>query len=59
MLRYLYEQMVAYKMVDMVAFVNPSLIGAKGSGTVRAKHIRDRFVTAKPGQMFMLPFNSG
>ncbi|PRQ43768.1 putative Ulp1 protease family catalytic domain-containing protein [Rosa chinensis] len=59
--RYLYEQLIAYKMVDMVAFIDPSLIGASGSGnrTVRAQHIRDRLVTAKPGQMFMLPYNSG
>ncbi|PRQ36411.1 putative Ulp1 protease family catalytic domain-containing protein [Rosa chinensis] len=58
--RYLYEQLIAYKMVDMVAFIDPSLIGASGSGnrTVRAQHIRDRLVTAKPGQMFMLPYNS-
>ncbi|PRQ37372.1 putative Ulp1 protease family catalytic domain, transposase, Tnp1/En/Spm [Rosa chinensis] len=58
--RYLYDQLTAYKMVDMVAFVDPSRIGGKGSGngTVRAQHIRDRLLTAKPGQMFMLPYNS-
>ncbi|PRQ34678.1 putative Ulp1 protease family catalytic domain-containing protein [Rosa chinensis] len=59
--RYLYDQLTAYKMVDMVAFVDPSRIGGKGggNGTVRAQHIRDRLLTAKPGQIFMLPYNSG
>ncbi|KAM5549788.1 hypothetical protein ABKV19_000950 [Rosa sericea] len=59
--RYLYDQLKAYKMLDMVAFVDPSLIGAVGcgNGTVKAQHIKDRLVTAKPGQMFMLPYNSG
>ncbi|XP_062018079.1 uncharacterized protein LOC133734441 [Rosa rugosa] len=59
--RYLYEKLTTYKMVDMVAFVDPSHIGAVGcgNGTTRAQHIKDRLVTAKPGQMFMLPFNSG
>ncbi|KAM5584191.1 hypothetical protein ABKV19_003845 [Rosa sericea] len=59
--RYLYDQLKAYKMLDMVAFVDPSLIGAVGcgNGTVKAQHMKDRLVTAKPGQMFMLPYNSG
>ncbi|KAM5569248.1 hypothetical protein ABKV19_016650 [Rosa sericea] len=59
--RYLYDQLKAYKMLDMVAFVDPSLIGAVGygNGTVRAQHMKDRLITAKPGQMFMLPYNSG
>jgi hypothetical protein len=61
LVRYLYEKLTTYKMVDMVAFVDPSHIGAVGcgNGTTRAQHIKDRLVTAKPGQMFMLPFNSG
>ncbi|KAL6183900.1 hypothetical protein ACLB2K_045310 [Fragaria x ananassa] len=59
--RYLYSKLEAYRMVDMVAFVHPSQIGAVGcgTGTQRTENIAKRLATAKPGQMFMLPYNSG
>lgn len=48
------------KMSDMVAFVDPALIGAMGCGTVgeRSRALSIRFKNAKPGQIFLLPYNS-
>ncbi|KAL6180693.1 hypothetical protein ACLB2K_047353 [Fragaria x ananassa] len=59
--RYLYSKLEAYRMVDMVAFVHPSQIGAVGcgTGTQRTENIAKRLATAKPGQVFMVPYNSG
>jgi hypothetical protein len=47
-------------MLDMVAFVDPALIGGKrcGAGTVRSQNINNRLINAKPGQLFILPYNS-
>ncbi|KAK9942843.1 hypothetical protein M0R45_008491 [Rubus argutus] len=59
-LRYLYDVLTRYKMRDMIAFVDPALIGGKGcgNGIVRSQNIKERLITAKPGQLFMLPYNS-
>ncbi|KAL6199636.1 hypothetical protein ACLB2K_029419 [Fragaria x ananassa] len=59
--RYLYSKLEAYRMVDMIAFVHPSQIGVVGcgTGTQRTENIAKRLATAKPGQVFMLPYNSG
>lgn len=58
--RYLYNVLTQCKMVDMVAFVDPASIGGKGcgNGTVRSQNIKQRLITAKPGQLFMLPYNA-
>lgn len=58
--RYLYNVLIQCKMVDMVAFVDPALIGGKGcgNGTVRSQNIKQRLIIAKPGQLFMLPYNA-
>ncbi|KAL6183867.1 hypothetical protein ACLB2K_045277 [Fragaria x ananassa] len=59
--RYLYSKLEAYRMMHIVAFVHPSQIGAIGcgTGTQRTENIAQRLATAKPGQVFMLPYNSG
>lgn len=48
------------KMSDMVAFVDPGMIGAVGCGTsgARSRALSLRFNNAKPGQFFLLPYNS-
>ncbi|KAL6218726.1 hypothetical protein ACLB2K_011935 [Fragaria x ananassa] len=59
--RYLYSKLEAYRMVDIVVFVHPNQIGAVGcgTGTQRTENIAKRLATAKLGQVFMLPYNSG
>ncbi|KAK1370292.1 hypothetical protein POM88_036384 [Heracleum sosnowskyi] len=44
----------------MVAFVDPTIIGAIGCGTVgdRSRALSIRFKNAQPGQIFLLPYNS-
>ena len=46
-------------MSDLVAFVDPTIIGAIGCGTVldRSRALSLRFKDAKPGQLFLLPYN--
>ncbi|PRQ54700.1 putative Ulp1 protease family catalytic domain, transposase, Tnp1/En/Spm [Rosa chinensis] len=58
--RYLYDVLSQYKMLDMVAFNDPAMIGAIGcgKGQERSQHIKERLISAKPGQIFMLPYNS-
>lgn len=48
------------KMSDMVAFVDPAKIGANGCGNAgeRSRALSSRFKNAKPGQIFLLPYNS-
>lgn len=49
-----------HKMSDMVAFVDPGMIGALGCGTSgeRSRALSLRFKNAKPGQFFLLPYNA-
>ncbi|XP_024179791.2 uncharacterized protein LOC112185725 [Rosa chinensis] len=58
--RYLLDLLTRYKMLDMVAFVDPSMIGAirYGDGHAQSQHIKDRLLTAKPNQIFLLPYNA-
>ena len=46
-------------MTDMVAFVDPGMIGAIGCGTAgeRSRELGNRFKNAKKGQHFLLPYN--
>lgn len=54
------EQLKKHKMSDMVAFVDPAMIGATGCGTVgdRSRALSIRFRNANPGQIFLLPYHS-
>ncbi|KAL6223128.1 hypothetical protein ACLB2K_006518 [Fragaria x ananassa] len=56
--RYLYDVLKNTKMLDMIAFVDLATVG-EGCGTVRSKaeHLCV-FITSKPGQLFMVPYNS-
>ncbi|XP_074333154.1 uncharacterized protein LOC141703582 [Apium graveolens] len=47
-------------MVDMITFVDPGMIGALGCGSPgeRSKSLSIRFRNAKPGQIFLLPYNA-
>lgn len=55
----LYEFLKKHKMTDMVAFMDPAMIGAIGCGNVgeRSRALAMRFKNAKEGQYFLLPFN--
>lgn len=46
-------------MADMVAFVDPGLVGALGCGNARKRSLAlaDRFTDAKKGQYFLVPYN--
>ncbi|KAK1384205.1 hypothetical protein POM88_021940 [Heracleum sosnowskyi] len=56
----LQEYLKKHKMSNMVAFVEPAIIGAIGCGTVgdRSRALSIRFKNAQPGQIFLLPYNS-
>ncbi|KAK1352532.1 putative Ulp1 protease family catalytic domain-containing protein [Heracleum sosnowskyi] len=56
----LQEYLKKHKMSNMVAFVDPAIIGAIGCGTVgdRSRALSIRFKNAQPGQIFLLPYNS-
>lgn len=49
-----------HKMTDMISFVDPAAIGSKGCGTAgeRSHNLAERFKIAKPGQLFLLPYNN-
>ncbi|XP_040362875.1 uncharacterized protein LOC112202030 isoform X2 [Rosa chinensis] len=48
-------------MTEMVAFVDPDHTGALGCGnpTERARSLSNRFQNGKPGQIYLVPYNSG
>ncbi|XP_074362103.1 uncharacterized protein LOC141702302 [Apium graveolens] len=56
----LQENLKKRKMVDMITFVDPGMIGALGCGSPgeRSKSLSIRFRNAKPGQIFLLPYNA-
>lgn len=56
---FLYEHLKKNKMTDMVAFVDPGLVGAIGCGNAaqRSRALAARFMNAKEGQYFLMPFN--
>ncbi|PRQ58873.1 putative Ulp1 protease family catalytic domain, putative transposase, Ptta/En/Spm, plant [Rosa chinensis] len=58
---YLYNVLKSSKMTDMVAFVDPDHTGALGCGnpTERARSLSNRFENGKPGQIYLVPYNSG
>ncbi|KAL6560115.1 hypothetical protein OROHE_006353 [Orobanche hederae] len=58
---YLHEVLKKAKMLDMVAFVDPCQISTQGcwDGETRARTLSSRFATAKKGQLFIMPYNTG
>ncbi|KAL6584579.1 hypothetical protein OROMI_003868 [Orobanche minor] len=58
---YLHEVLKKAKMLDMVAFVDPYQIATQGcwDGEKRARTLSARFATAKKGQLFIMPYNTG
>ncbi|KAL6494185.1 hypothetical protein OROGR_030985 [Orobanche gracilis] len=58
---YLHEVLKKAKMLDMVAFVDTYQIAAQGcgDGETRARTLSARFATAKKGQLFIMPYNTG
>lgn len=46
-------------MTDMISFVDPAVTGSKNCDTAgeRSHHLAERFKTAKPGQLFLLPYH--
>ncbi|KAL6125729.1 hypothetical protein ACLB2K_073783 [Fragaria x ananassa] len=58
-IRYLYDVLKNIKMLDMIVFVDPAMVG-EGYGPTRSKaeHLCARFITSKPGQLFLVPYNS-
>ncbi|XP_024156196.1 uncharacterized protein LOC112164199 [Rosa chinensis] len=59
-MRYLHDVLKESKMLDMVGFIDPALIGEKGCGsaTMRSRSIKDRLISASPNQIFLLPYNA-
>ena len=59
--RYLYDVLCQFERQDKIAFVDPVQIGSKGCGSAesRAMHLKQRMIGGKPGQIFLLPYNSG
>lgn len=57
----LQENLKRNKMTDLIAFVDPSIIGATNCGSCadRSRALSFRFRTAKKGQYFLLPFHHG
>lgn len=55
----LQEYLKKNKMTDMVAFVDPGMVGALGCGNAgeRSCALATRFMNAKEGQFFLVPFN--
>ena len=58
---FLQEYVKKHKMSNMIAFVDPATIGALGCGNPaeRSRSLSLRFRNAQPGQIFLLPYNSG
>ncbi|XP_062027082.1 uncharacterized protein LOC133743232 [Rosa rugosa] len=58
---YLHDVLKRSKMTEMVAFVDPDQTGALGCGnpTERARSLSNRFQKGKPGQIYLVPYNSG
>ncbi|KAL6219919.1 hypothetical protein ACLB2K_007677 [Fragaria x ananassa] len=54
-----YDVLKNTKMLDMIAFVDPAMVG-EGCGPARSKaeHLCARFIISKPGQLFMVSYNS-
>ncbi|PRQ47016.1 hypothetical protein RchiOBHm_Chr2g0095171 [Rosa chinensis] len=48
-------------MLDMVGFIDPAHTGIIGCGnpTERARSMSNRYLLGKPGQIFLVPYNSG
>lgn len=46
-------------MTNMIAFVDPGMVGAIGCGNAgeRSRALANRFMNAKEGQCFLIPFN--
>ncbi|XP_063941381.1 uncharacterized protein LOC108198271 [Daucus carota subsp. sativus] len=55
----LQENLRKHKMTDMISFVDPAKIGALGCGTpaARSRALALRFKSAKPSQVFLLPYH--
>ncbi|XP_074377269.1 uncharacterized protein LOC141718784 [Apium graveolens] len=56
----LQENLKKRKMVDMITFIDPGMISALGCGSPgeRSKSLSIRFRIAKPGQIFLVPYNA-
>lgn len=48
-------------MLELVGFVDPARVGAKGCGSVteRSKYIAKVIANATPDQIFLVPYNCG
>ncbi|PRQ50513.1 hypothetical protein RchiOBHm_Chr2g0134051 [Rosa chinensis] len=58
---FLYQVLKKSKMLDMIGFVDPantSVIGC-GNPTERARSLSVSYERGKPGQIFLVPYNSG
>ncbi|KAM5573609.1 hypothetical protein ABKV19_013246 [Rosa sericea] len=58
---YIYGVLKKSKMLDMVGFIDPAHTGIIGCGnpTERARSMSNRYMLGKPGQIFLVPYNSG
>ncbi|XP_062006884.1 uncharacterized protein LOC133724182 [Rosa rugosa] len=58
---YIYGVLKKSKMLDMVGFMDPAHTGIIGCGnpTERARSMSNRYMLGKPGQIFLVPYNSG
>ncbi|KAM5578461.1 hypothetical protein ABKV19_008661, partial [Rosa sericea] len=58
--RHMHDVLKESKMLDMVGFIDPALIGEKGCGsaTTRSRSIKDRLISVSPNQIFLLPYNA-
>ncbi|XP_061990041.1 uncharacterized protein LOC133708584 [Rosa rugosa] len=58
---YLYQVLKKTKMLEMIAFIDPDHTGALACGnpTERARSLAVRYGNGKPGQVFLVPYNSG
>lgn len=56
---FLNEYVKKHKMANLVAFVDPGMIGPIGCGNVgqRSRALAMRFKDAKKGQYFVMPYN--
>ncbi|XP_061988645.1 uncharacterized protein LOC133712759 [Rosa rugosa] len=58
---FLYQVLKKSKMLDMIGFVDPANTGVIGCGnpTERARSLSVSYERGKPGQIFLVPYNSG
>ena len=56
---FLNDYVQKHKMANLIAFVDPSTIGALGCGNVgqRSRALALRFKDARKGQYFLMPYN--